>query len=1427
MSQKRKNKKWKGRRWHVGVAALFAILFIVAFSFRSDKRTEAANNYSFQNSSGSTVNEGGTFTMRRSSERYTLLGLDSTDTCQWVSMDTNVLTVRAGTGSGPGNATLDVVGPGEVAINVTVTHADGTSELVSMTIDVVFSINEYLTGGSTSGVYMEKIYAEDERKALYMNYNSTLSLGDSSADSTHLKLVFGNALNADWSSSNVDVVAYNEGSHLLKATGAGVATITVSYTEGTTTYTDQMKVYVRPTLYDENGDEIAGTTNSPNSVEVNNKDKIGISVIDDAHPEIAIADKVTWVISKGVGEQAVLVRDSLGHKGEDADEAQLIYIPSTKEYRIEAKAGIYNIQFYVKGTYTTFEESKTNPSSIPTVNLSTKVRCSFEDKTVTLPLGGSYNLADAFNIPLDVLKQNFTARLTGTTSSTYLSLDEINMKVDTIKLGTGTLTVTPNAGVALSDIPGLTSYDPITVKITVGDTFNLNIASTTMSVGASLDLYGIIGSNASAEASQFEWSVSSETYLTLNKTDGQYVTVTAKRITPNNSPARVTLAWTDESGATMVAYCTITVITSPTDFSINPSQLELEVGKSEYLTTNLTGTQNITWISSDPKLVKVDAQTGNTAAKVTATDKTGSAVITAFNVDNNAYATCVVTVTAPVSSIQIAVSTGGSNYKTTDDYETPITTGFLFLKAVYTPDNATNTDMVWKSRDESVATIDASGRVTILKEGTTRITVAPSYNPNNVNAECYLTVTDVPVDKISVDETDLKMIKGDTYEVLTTLTGKPEGSTPTDTKLIWSSSNENVATVDDAGIITAVDVGTATIMVRANNPTADCEPVMINVTVRNKLMTINFEKTTAEVAVNSTADLNVIFNPLDNVEKKLHVHSSDESLVTVTQKLDDDNNPTPVLQLTGLKEGMAVITCYSDDLKGYAGGIDNPISCIVTITKEVIPATDFAITPTSDTIKVGGTTQLTPIFTPENTSDKSVTYVSSDESVATVSADGVVTGVRVGMAVIQCTATASGKTASCSITVEQAVTLQLTPSSRELAKGHSFTIKKKVTPSTANAAADWKSSNSAIAKVTSAGKVTGKKYGSVNITCTLKNYDVSATCRVKVAKLRSTVKLNKSSIRINIGQTYRLKKTVWTNGSKNPKVKFKSKNKRIASVGKTSGKIKGKRVGSTVITATTSDSVHAKAKCRVIVIRRATLIRLNKTYANCYIGKTLRLKASIKPKNASIKKVKWYSSNPKVASVLSNGKVTGISEGEVYITAKTTDGSNKKARCYVKVTEPVPVTSIVVAQTNLTMKKGDRAKLSYTVLPEDTSDSIKMASDNTRVVKVSNSGVVKAVGTGTATITITATSGVTTTVTVNVVSLNKSFVRFRQYDTETLMVLGTSETITWYSANTRIATVTNGKILGRGLGTTYIYAYVNGCKMACRVQVESVNTPTH
>ncbi|MBR1741252.1 MAG: Ig-like domain-containing protein, partial [Lachnospiraceae bacterium] len=458
--------------------------------------------------------------------------------------------------------------------------------------------------------------------------------------------------------------------------------------------------------------------------------------------------------------------------------------------------------------------------------------------------------------------------------------------------------------------------------------------------------------------------------------------------------------------------------------------------------------------------------------------------------------------------------------------------------------------------------------------------------------------------------------------------------------------------------------------------------------------------------------------------------------------------------------------------------------------------------------------------------DQTVQYESSDESVATVSPEGIVKGISVSEVpvVITCTYVPTGKVALCLVTVESRVKLTLSPTKKTIVKGRSFTIKKTITPSKfKNTPAQWKSSNTKIATVSQAGKVTTKKVGTCVITCELVNYKVKATCTVKVTKVKTTIKLNKSSIRINIGQTYKLKSTVTSNDTKTPSVRYTSKNKKVATVGKTNGKIKGKKVGSTIITAKTTDAAHATARCRVTVIRRATSLNLNKNYAICFIGGTIRLKATVKPKSASIKKLQWSTSDDTIASVDQNGKVSGLQEGDIYITVKTTDGSNLSDRCYVRVMEEIPASSVTVAQTKLTMKKGDTANLSFTLLPTNTTDTVSMASDNKRVATVTDAGKITAVGTGTATITIMTTSGVISTVEVHVVDLNKSSIRMRQYDTDTLVVTGTDDTITWYSANNRIATVANGTVTGRAIGTTYIYAYVDGCKLACRVQIVSVN----
>ena len=302
-----------------------------------------------------------------------------------------------------------------------------------------------------------------------------------------------------------------------------------------------------------------------------------------------------------------------------------------------------------------------------------------------------------------------------------------------------------------------------------------------------------------------------------------------------------------------------------------------------------------------------------------------------------------------------------------------------------------------------------------------------------------------------------------------------------------------------------------------------------------------------------------------------------------------------------------------------------------------------------------------------------------------------------------------------------------------------------------------------------------------------------------------------------------MKPKVWSNASKKPSLRWKTSNKRILTVS-SSGKIKGRIVGIVKITAITRDRIHAKAVCRVRVIRRATSIALNTDYAVIYVGRSKKLTVRYRPSGTTVKKVKWKSGDSGIARVTASGHIRGIAEGNTYVTATTVDGSNKRAKCYVKVLEPVPATSIVVAQSDMTVKRGDKAKISYTVLPNDTSDGLKFSSDNKRVATVNKKGVIHAVGTGTAKITILATSGVTSTVNVNVVALNKTSLNMRQYDTETLMVFGSSDKITWYSSNSRVATVSNGLVTGKGKGTAYIYAYINGCKLACKVTITSVNS---
>lgn len=1435
-----------GKRWmrRIMVAVLLLALFcgIVPDGMRNitkaaDPTPPATSQYSILYGSGEIQTaESGQYTLCRQVDTLTFIGADILDRAtKWViTQDATdpVVSVNGSTGTNgvisiEDSRTLSIKAEriGQVTVNGYILEKNTNKEIKNFVIIVTvgLSINRGLYKDAANGVWMKELFGSDTdnpdpgtigKYSIIMNEGACWDLGTgldgTAASNAKLNLVYGNAqTDVEWDSTNENVVTVKD--NQLKAVGGGHAVLTaIPKTEGGGN-PDTVDVYVNPKVVINGNEFLADKTVSGSAIVIDSRTDIEIPKMEFLLGDSSdtMNNRIRWKVERRLSNsQWELLCDSLGWKKQDADVVEMEWIDSRKAYSFNGKAGRYKLSFYPGDAY---ESPDVKRSVTACTSFIVDVKSTYASHTIRLNVNGRYNLSDGLNVPRDVLKEfdieylNFPSSIPGEPniqSRDYITLGSGNERgiITAKKIGEARVKLTSKAK---TYIPGIAEGDTIEVTIIIGESFSLTSTKMTMAVGQEASIYGVLSTGDFPEDSSFVWN-------TQNNADNQYidivgdadsdgVTLSAKKITPPRIPVILTLEWTNPSGVTQVASCEITVNDSTTPVTLNRDELLLQsddkTGETLTVTNYVKGT-NLMWVSSDSEIVIVQPNPDyENQAMVIPQGKTGVAYITVINKDNNQTAVCRVVVNQYMT--ELIIDKG-------ENFTAKLSDGTVLMKATYSPANATTTDVTWTSSSPDVATVEYNGLDCIVhmkKAGTTRITVKSENQPAafSINKECLLTVETVPLSGISVKENNLTMVVGGTYTVSPTLSP----ANATNNTLTWQTGNGSVARVQD-GVITATGVGQTAITVSGG----EAKPVSIIVNVRNKLNTIKFEETDITIEEGEKKELRVTYTPAADVNTKLSFVSTDTSIATVDAKG----------VVTGVKEGMAMIIATAEEL-----GTTGAITCMIHVTAPKVSVEEFSIDPEEMSLFVGEEQQITPIYIPDDTSRQEVTYTAGNEAVATVSEEGLVTAVAPGFTIITCQDVASGKTAICQVSVETGIKFTLSPATREIAIGKSFNLKKVTVPSNAKKTATWKSSNRAIASVNSSGKVTGKKIGSCTIKCTLTYYKQSATCRVKVAKLKSSVKLDKTSIRMNIGSTYRLKKTVKSNDSKLPSVKFTSKNSSIASVGANSGKIKAKRVGSTYIVAKTTDATHATARCRVIVIRRASSVSLNKAYAVCYIGRTLKLKAKVNPSNATIKKVKWSSSDKKVAVVNGSGKITGYAEGETYITATTTDGGNKKARCLVKVMEPIETSSIMVAQTNLTMKRGDTAKLSYTILPDDHTDTIKMASDNTRVATVTNSGKVKAVGTGTATITIMAESGVTATVTVNVVALNKTSIRMRQYDTETLVVHGTSDPITWYSANTSIATVVNGRVVGRSVGTTYVYAYVNGCRMSCRIEVVSIN----
>ena len=470
----------------------------------------------------------------------------------------------------------------------------------------------------------------------------------------------------------------------------------------------------------------------------------------------------------------------------------------------------------------------------------------------------------------------------------------------------------------------------------------------------------------------------------------------------------------------------------------------------------------------------------------------------------------------------------------------------------------------------------------------------------------------------------------------------------------------------------------------------------------------------SDVSTGSTAFVKITSG---NGDYKIEL--SDASKVDV--QLSDDKK---TLMITGKTPGdtqITVIDVRTGKRKTFR----------IRVTKSIVSVTGVTLTPSAKELKTGETFTLTATVTPSEADNKQLTWTSSNAQVASVDANGKVSALQAGTAIITVRTVDGGKTATCALAIIRNLVpvtgVTLAPSAKELKTGETFTLTATVTPSEAdNKQLTWTSSNAQVATVDANGKVSALQAGTAIITVRTVDGGKTATCAIAVAQTNTPtpptppvpptpptpnppappahVRLKGIGIKptaipgyMTPGQTYQLTARYDPENATNKKVTWHSRNPRIATVD-ANGLVTAVGQGNTRIIITADDGGH-EAGCYVYVNKGTTPptppptpptppptpptppapsvipvtgVSVEPTQVALFIESpdsplpTTQLRATVRPSNATQKKVTWTSNDASVASVDSNGKVTGRKQGKAVITVTTVDGS-KTATCVVTV----------------------------------------------------------------------------------------------------------------------------------------------------------------
>ena len=643
----------------------------------------------------------------------------------------------------------------------------------------------------------------------------------------------------------------------------------------------------------------------------------------------------------------------------------------------------------------------------------------------------------------------------------------------------------------------------------------------------------------------------------------------------------------------------------------------------------------------------------------------------------------------------------------------------------------------YEIEDKSIVSVDSSGNVTPLKNGTTNVKAVVQYfDGTKVNLTEKI-VVNVKSTGVAINPSTWSFV--DKYQSPTKkMVTKVQ---PIDTAfqdVTWKSSNTKVATVDNSGNVTAV--GNGTCKITATTTDGYSSSGSSDVTVDIKAESINLDKTSLDITnlgvkEKLKADVSPSFS---TINRPVKWSSSDTNVA----KVDNDGNVTPV------GNGTCKITATTTD------GTNKTASCDVKVDIKA-ESINFNISSYKIT-DLAQTPSFTAKILPENTANKKVIWKSSDTSIATANpSTGVIKAVSNGTCKITATTTdGTNLSASMDIIVDiKAKSVALDKTSMQITSKNSINkLVATVTPSQANQKVAWSSSNGKIATVDSKGRVKAVSNGKCKIIATTTDgTNRTASCDVTVdIKFVTGISFDFNSYTItNVNQTPVFNPNITPSDAEDKNVRWSSSNTKVATVS-SSGVIKAAGNGTCKITATTTDGTNLSASFNITVNIKATKITLDKTKIELTTGKeTEKITSSIEPSIAN-KAVKYTSSNTSIATVSSDGVVTAVGSGTCRIIATTTDGSKVTASCDVTVN--IKTTGMKLDKTNYTFNKAETIKINPVITPSKASKKLTWTSSNTKVAIVSSDGKVTPVGKGTCKITATTTDGTNLSAICNITS---------------------------------------------------------------------------